>query len=103
LSTENSSSDARRIAALEANLAQLAKNLTPHQPTTWEMQAEVLRERDELRLKVAELEAQMDELIDALPREVLRATPSAVIQRRPGRPKGARDKAPRRRRLGPGE
>ena len=59
---------ANRLAEIEANLARIRGNLTPSRPQPWEMQALIVRERDTLRLRVAELETQLDELIDRITR-----------------------------------
>lgn len=83
----HSNQDAR-IAELDRRVAEIHRQLQPHQPAEWERQKAILDERDALREKVRELEKQMDELIDSMTRSELTSTPSAVaVKPRRGRPK----------------
>lgn len=59
------SAEAARIAALDAEVERLRRTLTSTPKMEWEIQRDIRRERDALLLKVADLEAQIDRMIDA--------------------------------------
>lgn len=54
-----------RIAQLDASVADLKRRMTPDVPQDWEIQAAIRKERDAAVLRVAELEAEVDRMIDA--------------------------------------
>lgn len=84
-----------RIAQVDENVRQVTTNLTPQQLQPWEIERAIRQERDMLRLRVAELEGQLDECIDAMVGAELRSTPSSVPKRR-GRPPGKKDSRKRK-------
>ncbi len=94
------SEDAARIAALDAEVERIKANLTPCKPMGWEVEKAIREERDALRLKVADLEAQIDRMVDASLAAEVRSFPSGVGGKpgRSGRPQGAKDRKPRVRR-----
>jgi hypothetical protein len=87
--------DKDRIKLLDWQVEHAKAGLTPHEPAQWERDAEVRRERDDLRMRVAELELQLDQLVDSMTASELKNTPAYKPTR--GRPPGARDSKPRRR------
>ena len=87
--------DKDRIKLLDAQVEANKLTLTPHEPTQWELDADVRRERDELRMRVATLELQLDELVDSVTANELKSTSSYKPTR--GRPPGKRDSKPRKR------
>lgn len=78
--------DRDRIKALDSWLLENQKRLTPDKHPT---------ETERLYARIAELEQQLDELIDSMTSSELRATPSAKPGR--GRPPGTRDSKPRKK------
>ncbi len=60
--------------------ADKARGLTPSLPQEWEIRAAERAELERLRLRVAELESELDEIVDAAIKE-------PVPKRKPGRPK----------------
>lgn len=78
--------DKQRIKAIDRWLAENQKRLTPDKHPT---------ETERLYARIAELEQQLDELIDSMTSSELRATPSARPSR--GRPPGKRDSKPRKK------
>ena len=56
----------QRVAQIEKNLAYLKANATPHEPAQWEIQKAEREELARLRARVAELEAELGEMVDCL-------------------------------------
>lgn len=77
----------RRIAQIDAHIASVKASSTPHQPAEWEIQKAIREERDALRLRVAELEAQIDRMVDASLAAEKRSFPSGLGRPKRGRPR----------------
>lgn len=55
-----------RQKSIETNLERLKSMMTPHQPAEWEIRKAEREELARLRARVAELEAELAEMIDCL-------------------------------------
>lgn len=88
-----------RAKRIDANLEELKRNQLPHQPQQWEKDKALCAEVITLRARVAELEAQIDSMVDAAVECQI-----ALDERAPyvypgrGRPKGVKERKPRQRR-----
>jgi hypothetical protein len=78
-----------RTRALDAEVKRLKTTLTPDKPLEWEVEKAIRDERDALRLRVMELEGQIDRMIDASLAAETRSFPSGLGRppKKRGRPR----------------
>ncbi len=88
-----------RERELEAKLKELKANLTPCPPQEWELRKAEREELQALRLRVQNLEAQIDRMVDAaVELQIQQEERAPYVYPGRGRPKGVKESKPRRRR-----